>query len=108
MEEQNKVFARNLNNLISMSGKTQKEIANEIGVNPTTFNTWCVGKVMPSLGKIQKIADYFGVGKSVLTDEEPENVPLLLISDNEVNIINAFRELSPERKKCVLLLLGLK
>lgn len=65
-EEQKKIFSKNLNYYISISGKQQKEIAKALGYSPTTFNTWCVGKIIPSTGKIQKIADYFGIGKSDL------------------------------------------
>lgn len=68
-KEQRKIFSRNLNYYISMSGKQQKEVAKELGISPTTFNTWCVGKILPSVSKIQRIADYFHIGKSNLTDE---------------------------------------
>lgn len=67
-EEQKKVFANNLNKYISLNCKQQKEVAEAIGVNPTTFNMWCKGNAMPNVGKIQKLADYFGIGKSDLTD----------------------------------------
>ena len=68
-EEQLKKFAFNLKFYIANSGKSQKEVAQDLGFNQTTFNTWCVGKILPSLGKIQMIADYFGIGKSDLLGE---------------------------------------
>lgn len=69
-EEQKKIFSKNLNRYIKLSGKLQKEIADDLGYSPTTFNTWCVGKIIPSAGKIQKIADYFNIGKSDLLDDK--------------------------------------
>ncbi len=69
-EEQKKIFSRNLNFYISNSGKQQKEIAADLGISPTTFNTWCVGKIMPRMGKVQAIADYFNIGKSDLIDDK--------------------------------------
>lgn len=48
----------------------QKDVAKALGFNPTTFNTWCVGKIIPSASKIQKIADYFKIGKSDLLDDK--------------------------------------
>lgn len=69
-DEQKKVFAKNLNRYISLNQKTQKEVAEAIGENPPTLNMWCSGKSFPSLGKIQKLADYFRIGKSDLTDEK--------------------------------------
>ena len=69
-EEQKRIFSKNINYYISQSGKQQKEIAKALGYSPTTFNTWCVGKIVPSAGKVQKIADYFGIGKSDLLDDK--------------------------------------
>lgn len=69
-EEQKKIFSKNLNHYIETSGKQQKEIALALGISPTTFNTWCVGKILPRTGKIQIIADYFHIGKSDLLDDK--------------------------------------
>lgn len=69
-EEQKKIFSKNLNYFIANSGKQQKEVASDLGISPTTFNTWCVGKIMPRMGKVQAIADYFGIGKSDLIDDK--------------------------------------
>lgn len=107
MDDQSRIFAKNLNRLIAESGKSQKEVANDLGFHPSTFNTWCKGKLTPRVGRIQRIADYFHVPKSALTDDQPDNVPLLLIADSEVEIIKAFRACSEERKESILLLLGL-
>lgn len=73
--DQMKIFAKNLNYYIAESGKTQKEVAADLGFNQTTFNTWCVGKILPSVGKIQKIADYFGIGKTNLLEDKPYQSP---------------------------------
>lgn len=69
-EEQKRIFAKNLNWYISLNQKQQKEVADDLGINPTTLNMWCKGNAMPNVGKIQKLADYFRVGKSDLTDEK--------------------------------------
>ena len=60
-EELRRVFSSNIEYLISMTGKQQREVAEDLEVAPTTFNTWCVGKILPSLPKLQRIAEYFGV-----------------------------------------------
>ena len=73
-QEQKNIFGRNLTYFVSRrrreTGQTQKDIAIAMGFSPTTFNTWCTGGAMPSVGKIQKIADFFGVGKSDLVDDK--------------------------------------
>ena len=86
-DEQKRIFARNLNYYISLSGKQQKEIANDLGFQPTTFNTWCTGKIIPGMGKVQKIADYFKIGKSDLLDDKLDSNPVLdaqILADTEL------------------------
>lgn len=74
-EEQKRIFAKNLNYYISLSGKQQKEVAQELGFRVTTFNTWCKGKIIPGMGKVQKLADYFKIGKSDLLDNKLDTDP---------------------------------
>lgn len=62
------IFKNNLNNILAEKRKTQKEVAEAIGVSPQTFNTWCQGIAIPRMGKIQLLADYFGINKSDLID----------------------------------------
>lgn len=71
-DEQKKIFARNLNKYMSLNQKRQIEVAEDLKINPTTLNTWCKGNALPSVGKIQKLADYFRIGKSDLTDEKED------------------------------------
>ena len=65
-----RVFAQNLQRYIAEAGKTQKEIAEAIGVSAPTFNEWVSGKKFPRIDKIQRLADYFGVLKSDLIEEK--------------------------------------
>lgn len=68
-EEQRKIFSERLRYYIAINGKQQNEVAKDISEKPTTLNMWCTGKALPSTGKIQKLADYFGIGKSDLTEK---------------------------------------
>lgn len=71
-EEQKKVFSKNLMKQIMLNQKQQIDVAKDLDIKPTTFNMWCTGKSLPSVGKIQKLADYFKIGKTDLTDEKNE------------------------------------
>lgn len=64
------IFSNNLRRFITDSGKTQKEIADAVGVSAPTLNEWVSGKKFPRIDKIQKLADYFGVLKSDLIEEK--------------------------------------
>lgn len=69
-EEQKKIFSRNLRYYIDMSGHQQTEIATAIGEKLSTFNMWVQGNSMPSVIKIQKLAEYFAINKSDLVDDK--------------------------------------
>lgn len=70
--EQTKIFAQNLTHYVRASGKMQKDIAKELGYPLQTFNGWCKGVSFPSMDKVQKIADYFHIGKTDLLDKQPD------------------------------------
>lgn len=71
-KEQRELFGRNLTHLIEMTGKKQQDVANDLDIPPTTFNTWCVGKVIPSVRVLHNLADYFNCSILDLIDEHEE------------------------------------
>lgn len=73
-ERQRQIFANNLKRHIANSGKQQKEIADALGFNQKTLNGWCMAVSIPTMGKVQALADYFGIGKTDLLDE-PKPTP---------------------------------
>ena len=107
-EEQKKIFSNNLNKYISLNGKQQKEVAEAVGTNPSTFNMWCKGNSMPGTGKIRALADYFRIGMSDLTDlkEEKEidaeysdvSMKIGLTDPRFMKIILEYDKLSPDKK----------
>lgn len=80
-EEQKRIFSNNLNRYILKSGKQQKEVAEAIGANTSTFNMWCKGNSMPGTGKIRALADYFRIGMSDLTDMKENHDPDIEFGD---------------------------
>lgn len=85
-EEQKRIFSKNLNKYMTINQKQQIDVAKDLGINPTTLNMWCKGKSMPNVGKIQKLADYFRIGKSDLTDEKENKDVDLEYSDITMKI----------------------
>lgn len=107
--EQKRIFSKNLNRYIHLSGKNQKEIAKDLGINPTTFNMWCRGNSMPGTGKIRTLADYFKIGMTCLTDEKDteddelsETIIQISLNDKRfANIIIAYKNLSDDKKDVI-------
>ena len=64
------VFAENLKFYVKRSGRTQKEVAEVVGVAYSTFNDWVKGKKYPRMDKVEILANYFGVLKSDLIEDK--------------------------------------
>lgn len=63
-------MAKNLSFYLDKSGKTQKELAEIVGVATSTFNDWMKAKKYPRIDKIEIMANYFGILKSDLIEEK--------------------------------------
>lgn len=63
-------FARNLKKYMDRAGKSQKDMAEVVGVSPATFSDYINAKKYPRIDKIDIMADYFGILKSDLIEEK--------------------------------------
>ena len=64
------ILAKNLAYYIERSGKSQKDLAEMVGVAASTFNDWVKAKKYPRIDKIEILANYFGIQKSDLIEEK--------------------------------------
>jgi transcriptional regulator with XRE-family HTH domain len=64
------IFARNLKKYMDRAGKSQKEMAEVVGVSAATFSDYINAKKYPRIDKIDILADYFGILKSDLIEEK--------------------------------------
>jgi repressor LexA len=97
-------FARNLSYYIDKHGKEQKEIAEIVGVAPSTFNAWVKAKKYPRMDKVELLANYFGILKSDLIEEHngTHSNRTISITDGEQKLLDLFRRV-PENKQEVVL-----
>ena len=85
-------MATNLSYYVERSGKTQKELAEIVGVAASTFNDWLKAKKYPRIDKIEILADYFGILKSDLIEERAkERVEMQKNNDVITDIIVRMR-----------------
>lgn len=94
------IFSRNLRRYIEKSGRTQKEIAEEVGVGQSTFTDWVKGRIYPRMDKVEKLANYFGIQKSDLVEDV--NFGKSEISDKEQEILDLFHKVPDEKKEFLL------
>ena len=86
-KEQRDIFSRNLVALLDEFGIQQVDFAKTMGFNHKTVNGWCKGLSIPTMGKVQAIADYFHVGKTDLLDAHSGSSSRMYSLDNEAAAI---------------------
>lgn len=64
------IFSYNLLKLMDRECITQEDIAKITGVSQQSVSNWVSAKLMPRMGSVEKIADYFNILKSDLLEEQ--------------------------------------
>ena len=99
------VFAKNLAMYLSRSGKSQREMADIMGVSSSTFNEWMKAKKYPRIDKIEFMANYFGINKSDLI-EEHDNKKIssdeLQLTEGEKALIKLLRRVPAAEQPIVI------
>ena len=99
------IFAKNLAYYLARSGRDQKEVAEVVGVAPSTFNEWMKAKKYPRIDKIEILANYFGILKSDLIEEVKEDgyspsEPQL--TEGEKMLLDLFNRVPEDKQQLVL------
>lgn len=97
-------FARNLSYYLQRSGRDQKEVAEVVGVAPSTFNEWVKAKKYPRIDKIEMLANYFGILKSDLIEEkgEKKSPEERVLSEGERVLLDLFNRVPSDKQELVL------
>ena len=98
------ILAKNLSYYVKRCGRDQKEIAEVVGVAPSTFNEWIKAKKYPRIDKIEILANYFGIQKSDLIEDKAEKSspkePRL--TEGEKKLLDLFRLVPQDKQQMVL------
>ena len=99
------VFAKNLAKYLNRSGKSQREMADIVGVSSSTFNEWLKAKKYPRIDKIEFLANYFGILKSDLieeTDDKKISSDELVLTEGEKALIKLLRRVPVQEQPIVI------
>jgi len=77
------IMANNIKKHMESSGKLAKDICDALEISPSTFSDWVNGRNYPRIDRIEMLANYFGISKSELVEENTDNYYL----DDEVQEI---------------------
>lgn len=126
MTENKEVMARNIKYYMELNHVNSTEICKALGFKQSTFSNWINAKIYPRIDKIEKMANYFGISKADLVEEkewEPYTpsedtstftVPWteygakhnIIVTPEEINLLDSFRKAPEEDKKAALRLLS--
>lgn len=98
------IFSANLENLMSSRGIDRNKLCSDLGLKYTTVRDWLKGITYPRIGKIELLADYFGVNKSDLIEDKSQEIKVLKIPTSPLvhKITEKVVKLSTPRKQKVL------
>ena len=99
------IFGKNLKWYLEATGKTQKEVAQYLQVNPSSVNDWIKGKKYPRIDKIELLAIYFGILKSDLIEDKGLNKTLPQVqqlTEGEMMLLELFRQIPEDAQKMYL------
>lgn len=63
-----KIFAKNLNHYMTITGTKPADICRLLNVSKSTVSSWCNAQKVPRMDKIEALANYFNVLKSDLIE----------------------------------------
>lgn len=96
-DEYKKTFARLLAYYMKLNGKNQMDLMKDLNLGSSTVSSWCTGQKLPRMGKIQMLADYFGIEKSDLLEDKNRNAQNYYINDDARDMAQFMFE-NPEYK----------
>lgn len=88
-------FGNNLRALIEERGMTQKELAMQLNIAPSTMGCYVQNTREPDFDTLKMLAKYFNVSTDYLLDHPLDKVD----SHQENDLLRIFRALSPEQKE---------
>ena len=99
------IMASNLKFYIARSGKSQKELAEMVGVATSTFNDWVKGKKYPRIDKIEKLADFFRIQKSDLIEDKTDkadSLDIISVTESERLLLELFNKVPEDKQSLVI------
>ena len=97
-EDYRKIFVKKLNYYMELNNKNQMDLMKDLGFSSSTVSNWCTGQKLPRMGKIQLLADYFGVNKSDLIEDKEEATEESYYFNEDARELAEFMFKNPEYK----------
>lgn len=97
-------FGQRLLNLLYEYDISQKQLALELNIAPTTMNGYINNRREPDYKILKQIANYFHVSTDYLLGNQPSDSTNLLppsLTNHEIQFLYHYRKLTPDQKEIV-------
>lgn len=84
------------------AGLSQRELAEKIGVKPSTISMYEIGRRQPDFETEEKLCDFFNTDLNTLRGKDPENA----LTADQQKLLTQYDKLSDENKKLVINLIN--
>lgn len=91
-------FGDHLRTLLEERDMTQKELASQLHIAPSTVGSYVQNMREPDFATLKMLAEFFDVSIDYLLDHHTN----LTFSNNENDLLRVFRSLSPEQQELCL------
>ena len=68
------ITAKNILYHMYAKGLSRKTVCDDLGIKYTTFSDWVNAKTHPGMDKVEMLANYFGVSKADLVEDQSKRV----------------------------------
>ena len=112
-DELKKVFSKNLRYQLIVHDKQPVDIVNDLKIPFSTVSNWINGMKFPRMGKVEMLANYFGIEKSDLIEEKKgeqsasDNITYPIPEDIK-DMITMYLSMDEQDKNEIMMLMNIK
>ncbi|HEL1580602.1 TPA: helix-turn-helix transcriptional regulator [Streptococcus suis] len=104
--ENKDIFSKNLKYYMDKKGVDRNQLCSDLDLKYTTVRDWIKGITYPRIGKIELLANYFGINKSDLIEEKSTipsySIPLPNFDRRKTILLSNYDKLNDTRKNKLL------
>ncbi|HEM4025839.1 TPA: helix-turn-helix transcriptional regulator [Streptococcus suis] len=104
--ENKDIFSKNLKYYMDKKGVDRNQLCSDLDLKYTTVRDWIKGITYPRIGKIELLANYFGINKSDLIEEKStipsSSIPLPNFDPRKTILLSNYSKLNETRKNKLL------
>ncbi|HFI0167789.1 TPA: XRE family transcriptional regulator [Streptococcus suis] len=104
--ENKSIFSKNLKYYMDKKGVDRNQLCSDLDLKYTTVRDWIKGITYPRIGKIELLANYFGINKSDLIEEKStipsSSIPFPNFDPRKTILLSNYDKLNDTRKNKLL------